>query len=134
VSAERESGPQAIGSGSPRFLADADFNSRVISGLRRREPMVDVVTAHEADLRDAPDPEVLRYAMRHDRILLTHDVNTMPTHFYVLLQSLAEGEHSPGVLATPQLLPIGSAIDALLLVWSCSAHEEWRDRVEFLPL
>jgi hypothetical protein len=115
-------------------LADADFNRRIIAGLRRRQPMVDVVMAHEVDLREAPDPEMLLYAKQHERILLTHDVNTMPSHFYTLLQTLPEGEHSPGVLAIPQLLPIGTAIDTLLLVWSCSEHEEWRDQLEFLPL
>ncbi len=30
-----------------RFLADADFNSRVIKGLRRREPLVDFQSAEE---------------------------------------------------------------------------------------
>jgi hypothetical protein len=134
MNVESGAGRQGSGSGSPRFLTDADFNRRIIAGLRRRQPMVDVVMAQEVDLREAPDPEVLLYAKQHERILLTHDVNTMPGHFYVLLQSLPEGEHSPGVLAIPQLLPIGAAIDALLLVWSCSAHEEWHDRFEFLPL
>jgi hypothetical protein len=134
MSAESGAGEQGSGSEAPRFLADADFNRRIIAGLRRRQPMVNVVTAQEVDLREAPDPEVLRYARRHDRILLTHDVNTMPGHFYALLQTLPEDEHTPGVLAIPQLLPIGAAIDALLLVWSCSAHEEWRGQFEFLPL
>lgn len=134
MSAESGAGGQGSGSGPPRILADADFNRRIIVGLRRQQPMVDVVMAQEIDLRSAPDPEVLRYAKQHDRILLTHDVNTMPGHFYALLQTLPEGEHSPGVLAIPQLLPIGAAIDALLLVWSCSEHAEWRDRFEFLPL
>jgi len=73
-------------------------------------------------------------AKRQDRILLTHDISTMPAHFYALLRMLSEGDYSPGVMSIPQLLPIGAAIDALLLVWTCGIHEEWRNRFEYLPL
>jgi hypothetical protein len=124
-------GPEAE---PPRFLIDVDFNWRIIAGLRRRQPRVDAVTAQDLGLRRAPEPELLVYAMRHDRILLKHGVNTMPNHFYALRQSLREGEHSPGVMAIPQLLPIGAAIDALLHMWSCSAHVKWCVRFEFPPL
>ena len=31
----------------PRFQADADFNHRIVVGLRRREPSVDFLSAHE---------------------------------------------------------------------------------------
>ena len=91
-------------------------------------------TAQELGLREAPDPDLLEYARRHDRILLTHDVNTMPQHFNDLLLRLPNGEHSPGVMLIPQLLSIGDAIEALLTVWACSTHEEWRDQFTYLPL
>jgi hypothetical protein len=34
----------------------------------------------------------------------------------------------------PQVLDIGEAIDALLLIWSATEAEEWRDKVGYLPL
>lgn len=118
----------------PRFLADVNFNRRVLGGLRRRQPSVDVVTAQDLHLREVSDPELLAHAKMHGRILLTHDINTMPAHFHSFLAALTENEHSPGVMLIPQELSIGKAIDALLLVWACSAHEEWRDRFTYLPL
>lgn len=119
---------------APRFLADANFNLRIVAGLRRRLPLVDVVTARDLNLRTTPDPEVLRQAKVYDRILLTRDVHTMPGHLDELLASLSAEEYSPGIFAIPQLLPIGSAIDALQLICECSRHEEWRNRFIYLPL
>ena len=91
------------------MLTDVNFNLRIILGMRRQQPNVDVATSQSLHLR------------------------TMPGYFYALLAALPEGEHSPGVLMIPQLLPIGAAIEAMLVVWSCSTHEEWRDRFEHLP-
>jgi uncharacterized protein DUF5615 len=125
-------GPQS--NRPPRFLTDVNFNLRIIVGLRRQQPAVDVLTPLDPALRTLPDPDLLRYAKAQDRILLTHDHQTMPAYFYELLASLPADEFSPGVLIIPQLLPLGAAIDALTLVWSCSTHEEWRDRLERLPL
>jgi hypothetical protein len=42
---------------------------------------MDFLSAHEADLRGVPDPEVLALAGSQDRILVTHDFHTMPYHF-----------------------------------------------------
>lgn len=118
----------------PRFLTDVNFNLRIIAGLRCQQPSVDAATTRDSELRTLPDPELLLYAKTQDRILLTHDHQTMPGYFYALLAALPEGDYSPGVLLIPQPLPIGAAIDALLLVWSCSTHEERRNRFERLPL
>jgi hypothetical protein len=42
-----------------RFLADADLNKIIVSGILRREPSVDFLTAHAAGLRGMNDPEVI---------------------------------------------------------------------------
>ena len=118
----------------PRFLADVNFNQRIISGLRRRIPQIDLVTAQDLGLDQAPDPALLEEASKLDRILLTHDINTMPQHFATYLDALPQGEHSPGVMLVAQGLPIGSAIQELYEIWSCSLHQEWRDLFTFLPL
>lgn len=118
----------------PRFLCDANFNLHIVAGLRRQRPAMDIVTAKQANLLQAPDPDVLLYAMAQNRILLTHDRKTMPSHFDDLLRTLSTTEHSPGVMTVEQLLPIGTAIDAILVVWECSTHDEWRDQFVYLPL
>jgi len=128
------SGQSSSSGRPPRFLTDANFNLHIVSGLRRRQPGIDIMTAQQTDILDAPDPGVLLFARAQDRILLTHDRKTMPAHFDALLATLPSGEHSPGVMSTEQMLPIGSAIEAILEVWACSIHDEWRDLLVYLPL
>ena len=111
-----------------------DFSWRIVAGLRRRIPGVDIIAAQELGLHHTPDPEVLREAQARDRILLTHDVGTMPGHFNNFLAGLPAGEHSPGVMLVRQGLRIGVAIHELALVWSCSTHDEWRDQLTHIPL
>lgn len=118
----------------PRFLTDEDFNLHIVAGLRRFQSTLDVVTAQEAGLLGMPDPDILAYARAQNRILLTHDKQTMPVHFAAFLQHLPEGEHSPGVMYIAQTLAIGTAIEAIHLVWAGSTHEEWRDQETYLPL
>jgi Domain of unknown function (DUF5615) len=66
---------------SVRFQADADFNHIIVKAMLRREPSMDFQTAHAAGLVGVPDPEVLALAAHAGRVLVTHDRQTMPTHF-----------------------------------------------------
>jgi len=52
-------------------------------------------------------------AAQQGRILVTHDRRTMTLH--------AQGESA-----------VGDVIEFLILVWSSSEAEEWRDRVVYL--
>jgi hypothetical protein len=111
-----------------RFLADADLN---ISGVLRREPSIDFLTAHAAALRKMKDPEVLALAAAHQRVLVSHDVGTMPAHFRAVRDA---GMRSAGVFLVAQSLNIGAAIEELLLIWLASEASEWENRLEWLPL
>jgi len=59
-----------------RFLADADLNKAIVSGVLRREPSVDFLTAHAAGLLGLSDLEVLALAAQQRRLLVSHDVGT----------------------------------------------------------
>lgn len=65
-----------------RFAADEDFDGRIVEGLRLRVPDIDIVTVQEQRMRGAPDPEVLAWAASEERILLTHDLETMREFAY----------------------------------------------------
>jgi hypothetical protein len=110
-----------------RFLADADLNAVLVNGVRRREPSVDFLTAHVAGLRNLNDPEVMDLV----RVLVSHDVGTMPSHSRAFRNA---GKHSPGVFLVPQSLDVATAIDELLLIWLASEASQWEDRLEWLPL
>jgi hypothetical protein len=64
----------------PRFLADEGFNKDVTSGLRRRHRQLDLVTVQEAGLLHLSDQRLLVETQRLNRILLSHDAHTMPSH------------------------------------------------------
>ena len=114
----------------PRFLADADFNQKIVLGLLRREPAIDFRTALQGGLLGRPDPEVLALAARQKRILVSHDRASMPTHF----ARFTESRSSPGLILVAQEIDIGTAIEDLLLIWAASSLEEWRDKIGFVPL
>jgi len=118
-------------SGPIRFLADENFNEEIVAGLRLKQPQMDIQTAAEAGILGRLDPLVLAYAAERNRILLSHDVRTMPAHFEAFL---AGGRHCPGVFLIAQSLPIGRAINEILLIWEASPPEEWRDQCTHLPL
>ncbi len=64
------------------FLAEEDFNRRIVRGLRRRLPNLDIVRVQDAGLTAQPDSEVLKRAASENRIFLTHDVTTMSRHAF----------------------------------------------------
>lgn len=96
----------------PRFQADADLNHRIVVGLRRREPSLDILSALEGNIVGLPDPDVLQMAEKMGRTLITHGRKTMPRHF----AKFRETHASPGVIIVSQQLDIGAAIDQLLLI------------------
>lgn len=117
--------------GRPKFIADADFNEPVISALRKIEAGIDFLTAADGGTRGLSDRHVLHLAAAIDRVVVSHDRNTMIGEFYRLL---AEGYSSPGLIIVRQGPKIGQTIEDLLLIWAGSEAEELRDRVRWVPL
>ncbi len=113
-----------------RFQADADLDARIIRGLKRRQPEVDIQTAAEAGLVGLADPDVLRVAADSLRILLTHDQRTMPRHFAQFIAVRT----SAGVIIVPKNISLGMAVEELLLIWAASRAEEWHNRLVWIPL
>jgi hypothetical protein len=119
-----------------RFLADADLNQAIVGGVLRREPTLDFLTARAAALRGLPDTAVLELAAQQRRVLVSHDVGTMPSHFRIFMNA---GKESAGVFLIPQSIDVRMAIEDLLLIWLlliwlASEAEEWENRLVWLPL
>lgn len=113
-----------------RFLADENFRFPIVQGIRRIQPQIDILTAREANILGLPDLQVIVHAATDHRILLTHDVRTMGTHFATFL---ASGQHSPRIFFVMHVRPIGDVITTIHLIWQASEPEEWIDRYEPLP-
>ena len=60
-----------------RFLIDHDFNERILRGVRSRAE-IDAVLARAVGLAHKPDPELLSWAAAENRIVVSHDLQTMP--------------------------------------------------------
>ena len=114
-----------------RFLADQNFDQDIVRGLLRRVQDVEVVTAYEAGMSEAPDPTLLEWAASQRRVVLTHDRRTMPDH---ASDQIRAGLPMSGVIAVPKRLPVGQAIDDLELIATCTVPGEWENRIQFLPL
>ena len=114
---------------SIRFLTDENFDPAIVQELRRKQPRLDIITAVEAGTLGLKDPALLAFAAQKQRIIVSHDKRTLPDH---LADFLVAGHHSPGIMLVPGELPIGRAIEALLLVWEASSPSDWQDIVTFL--
>ena len=49
-------------------------------------------------------------------------------------ERIAAGKWSPGIFIVPQRTAIGDIIEPLVLVWTASKPDEWRDQIVYLPL
>ncbi len=114
-----------------RLLADENFNNTIVRGVRRRKPDADLVRVQDVGLSGADDPTVLAWAAHAGRVLLTNDVTTITKYAYA---RVVAGEPMPGVIEVSRAVPIGVAIDNLVLLIECSIEGEWEGQVVYLPL
>ena len=114
-----------------RFLADENLNNQIVRGVLRQNPYVDIVRVQDVGLSGVDDPTVLEWAAQEGRIVLTHDVVTMITFAYERSQS---GLSMPGMFEVSRRVPVGLAIEEIILIAECSLEGEWEGQVRFLPL
>ncbi len=114
-----------------RFMADENFDNRILRGLLRQKPNIDVVRAQDMGLAGAPDTEVLNHAACENRILLTHDVRTMNRYAY---ERVRTGQPMPGVLSVSPNIAIGQAVEELLLILNTTVAKEWEGQVWYIPM
>jgi precorrin-6B methylase 1 len=113
-----------------RFQADNDLNRAIVHALVRLEPMIDFQTAQAAQLHGVPDEQVLARSAAERRVLVSHDITTMPHHFADFLQS----NTSAGVLIAPQSLAHNRVVEDLLLLWMTDEADDWINRICIMPL
>lgn len=114
-----------------KFLADEDLNNRILRGLLRLRPDLDIIRVQDTELSGSPDHEVLEWAAQYGRILLTHDVSTMTQFAYSRIRA---GQTIAGIIEVPQSMPVGQAINDVLLMAEVYLPGELENRIEYLPL
>ncbi|MBC7853556.1 MAG: DUF5615 family PIN-like protein [Pirellulaceae bacterium] len=113
------------------FLDDENFNGDIFRGIHRENAQFDLVRAQDVGLSGQSDPEVLQRAAAQGRVVLTHDLASMP-HFAD--DRVAHGVEMPGVIAVRRNLPYSSVIEDLLLMEHCMEPEELNGKTTYLPL
>ncbi len=113
------------------LVADENFNNDIVRGLLRRNPELDIVRLQDVGLSGADDPAVLEWAAQAGRVLLTRDVTTITHYAYERVQA---GRPMPGVIEVSREVPLGVAIEDILLLAECSLDGEWEGQILYLPL
>jgi hypothetical protein len=114
-----------------RLLTDEDFDGRLTNSLRSRIPGLDLVRVQDVGLMQTPDPDVLAWATAQNRIVLTHDRNTM-TRF--ANQRISAAQPMPGLFVVDQQPALGRILNDLEILAAASEMHEWRDQIIFIPL
>ena len=114
-----------------RLVSDENFNGDIVRGLLRRHAELEMVRVQDVGLTQTPDPDILEWAAGQGRVLLSHDVSTVPPAAY---RRIGDGKPMPGVFIVPDRMPIGHAIDEILFLSTDAEPDEWKDQVLYLPL
>ncbi|HMN89558.1 MAG TPA: DUF5615 family PIN-like protein [Saprospiraceae bacterium] len=114
-----------------RFLADENLNNHIYRSLLLQRQDLDIVRVQDVGLYGKSDSEVLTWALLENRILITHDVRTIPA---LALEWLDDNRTIPGILLAEQSAPIGQIIADLLLIMDASEQSEWDGQIHYLPL
>ncbi len=114
-----------------RILIDENFDQRILRGLKRQIERLDYVIVQETELAGSKDPPLLAWAAEQQRILVTHDVNTVPKYAFDRIQA---GAPMTGVIIVPEDLAIGNAIKELATLIECTEAEEMVNQVKYVPI
>ena len=93
-------------------------------------PGIDLVRAVDVGLAHTPDPIILDWATRNNRIILTTDSKTMRPFAY---ERVAQRLPMPGVFVVPNRPPWEALIADISLILRASQPHEWAGQVVHLP-
>jgi predicted nuclease of predicted toxin-antitoxin system len=106
-----------------RCYADQHYPAPVTAGLRRRG--IDVLTAQDANLCGASDPDQLAFAAGLGRVLLTFDSDFLAIH--------QSGASHAGIVWGPATkYSIGELVRMLVLLHAIVTADEMVNHVEYL--
>lgn len=114
-----------------RFATDENFDGRILEGLRARLAQLDIIRIQDTEMYQSADPELLSWLAEEKRILLTHDVRTMPRYVYERVHS---GQAVPGVIEVHRSTSIGQAIDELEIMIGAGEAKDFENQVKYIPI
>ena len=85
----------------------------------------------DVGLSSVDDREILEWAAHSNRVLVSHDVNTLAGFAY---ERVTSGLSFAGLILIPRKLPIGKAIEDLMLLSECTQVSDFSGKVLYLPI
>lgn len=79
----------------------------------------------------ADDQDILKWCSQHQRILVSHDLETMPLHFQTFLQ---QGQSLPGIWLIRKGHSFRTIVDQLVLMAYGGTASEFKDQLYYLPM
>jgi hypothetical protein len=119
-----------------RFLVDEHLRGQLWHAIASHNqhgthPLDVVRVGDPADLSlGATDAEILIWAEREGRILVSADRRTLLRHF---ADHLNGGHHSPGLFLLRPLSPLAQIVDFLVAATYASQPSEWVDVWRYIP-
>jgi hypothetical protein len=92
------------------LLTDEDLQGAIVIGLTLHIPGIDLIRVQDVGLMRTPDPVILEYAAVQNRVVVTHDRNTMTAH---ARDRINQGKRMAGLLVLDKYIPIGKAVQQL---------------------
>jgi len=108
---------------------DVHIRRAVTSTLRLRS--IDVLTAQEDGAAELDDKPLLQRATELGRVLVSQDEDLLREGALCL----REGKDFSGIIYAHQLrITVGQMVKDLELIARATSQDEWRGRIEYLPL
>ncbi len=113
-----------------RLLADENLNNHIFRSLLLQRKGLDLIRIQDTELSGKDDEVIMDWAIQENRLLLTHDVRTIPA---IAIEWINQGKQIPGIFLIEQYAPIGKVIEDLLLIIDASEQREWEGHLYYLP-
>ncbi len=114
-----------------RLISDENVHGDIVHGLLLHHPEIDLVRVQDVGLMATEDGVILEWAAAENRILVTHDIKTIPP---LVRDRLARGLPVAGVCLVKRRASIGRASEEIAIAVFGSSPHEWKEQMVFLPL
>lgn len=92
---------------------------------------VSIDSVRDFGLDQAPDPDLLRFALDEGFIFMTHDARTVPGFLHKMIRA---GEDVPRVVVVPEAMPVGDVVRELVVLFRPGRETDWQASPLRLPL
>lgn len=115
-----------------KWLADENFDNRILRGLRRDLPGFEISRAQDfPQVAGQDDLVLLQFATERGLVVVTHDVSTMIPAMQEVLRLVAR---CAPVVLVPHALPVSAVLADIHLLDQVATDADWASGVIYLPL